>query len=264
MSLTTNDFKRIIIYPKAVALGLINQIILLPLMAYGLILLFGLKTEMAVGIMILAACPGGATSNLLAHLAKGDIALSITLTAISSLVTVLSIPFIVNFALAHFMQDGSELKLDVFQTIISVVIITIIPAGIGMFFRSRDAAFCDRMEKPVKIMSGVFLILIIVAAILKERNNIIEYFLLAGPVALSLNIGSLALGFFSSRIARLSPRQSGTISIETGIQNGTLGIAIAATLIGNSQMTIPPAIYSLIMFATGAVVIYIGNQTIKD
>ena len=264
LSLTVGDFQRVVKYPKAVGLGLLNQIILLPVVAYLLIILFGLKTELAVGLMILAACPGGATSNLISHLARGDTALSITLTAISSLITVVTIPFIVNFAIVEFMPNGREQTLDVLSTVLSVIAITLVPVSIGMIIRSGNKKFAKRMEKPVKVISAVFLALIILAALLKERENLAEYFRLAGPVALALNVIMLAVGFYGSRIVRLIPRQSGTISIETGIQNGTLGITIAATLLENPQMTIPSAIYSLVMFLTAAVVIYIGNRTIRD
>lgn len=264
LSITLNDFRRIFIYPKAVAIGLVNQIILLPLIAFALVLLFGLKTELAVGLMILAACPGGATSNLISHLAKGDTALSITLTAFSSLITVITIPFIVNFAILQFIPGGEVQQLNVLGTILSVLIITIVPVSIGMFIHSRAPRFSQQMERPVKVLSAVFLTIIILAAVLKERENILTFFRQAGPVALTLNVLTLALGFYASRLFRLSPKQSGTISIESGIQNGTLGITVAATLLNNSVMTIPSAIYSLIMFATAAVVIYIGNRTIKD
>ena len=263
-SITPSDFKRIFKYPKAVTIGLVNQIILLPIIAFALIKLFGLQTELAVGLMILAACPGGATSNLISHLAKGDTALSITLTAFASIITVITIPFIVNFAIVEFMPNGQAQQLNVFSTVITVLLITIIPVGIGMFVKAKAPNFTKKMEKPVRIMSATFLALIILAAILKERENIVEYFTAAGPVALALNICTLAVGFYGARLLQLSPRQSGTISIESGIQNGTLGITIAATLLNNSQMTIPSAIYSLIMFATAVVIIYIGNKTIKD
>lgn len=264
LSLTVADFKRIFIYPKAVAIGLFNQIILLPIIAFGLIKVFGLQTELAVGIMILAACPGGATSNLISHLAKGDTALSITLTAFSSLITVVSIPFIVNFAIVQFMPDGEAQQLDVLKTVISVVVITIIPVLIGMFIHSKAPGFSQKMEKPVKIMSAIFLVLIILAAILKEKDNLADFFRQAGPVALALNVATLAIGFFGARMLGLSPRQSTTVSIESGIQNGTLGIAIAATILQNPTMTIPSAIYSLVMFMTAGVVIYMGIKTIKD
>ena len=264
LSLTIGDFKRIILYPKAVALGLINQIILLPVIAFFLIQLFGLTTELAVGLMILAACPGGATSNLIAHLAKGDTALSITLTAFSSLITVITIPFLVNFAIVEFMPNGKEQTLNVLSTVVSVMLITLIPVGLGMLIRSAKKSFASRMEKPVRIISAIFLALIILAALLKERDNLAEFFKLAGPVALVLNLAMLSIGFYGSRLFNLVPRQAGTISIETGIQNGTLGITVAATLLNNPEMTIPSAIYSLIMFITAGAVIYIGNRTIKD
>lgn len=264
LSLTLNDFRRIIIYPKAVAIGLLNQIVLLPVIAYLLILLFGLQTELAVGLMILAACPGGATSNLIAHLARGDTALSITLTAISSLITVISIPLIVNFAIVTFMPSGTQQPLNVWSTVMSVLLITVIPVGIGMIIHRRAPGFSARMERPVRILSAVFLAAIIAAALLKEKENVVTFFQQAGPVALTLNIVTLAVGFYGARLLRLSPRQSGTVSIESGIQNGTLGITVAATLIGNSTMTIPSAIYSLIMFATAVAVIYIGHRTIPQ
>jgi len=263
LSLTIADFKRVIIYPKAVAIGLANQLILLPLVAFGLIQLFGLQTELAVGMMILAACPGGATSNLISNLAKGDTALSITLTAFSSLITVFTIPLIVNFALVRFMPDGEVAQLNVFHTVVSVLVITILPVSIGMLVRSKAQAFALKMENPVKVLSAIFLALIIMAAVLKEKENVLEFFKQAGPVALALNVTMLAIGFYGSRLLKLTERQSATVSIETGIQNGTLGIAVAVTIIGNSEMSIPSAIYSLIMFATAGVVIYIGNRTIK-
>ncbi|MFA0963644.1 bile acid:sodium symporter family protein [Roseivirga sp. BDSF3-8] len=264
LSLTPADFKRIFLYPKAATAGLLCQLVLLPLVAYLLCKAWNLEAELAVGIMILAACPGGATSNLIAHLAKGDTALSITLTAFSSLLAVITIPLIVNFAIVEFIPTGQEQQLDVLKTVLSVLIITLIPVAIGMLIRSRSVRFAGRMERPVRVMSAILLVAIIFAAILKERANVIGFFVEAGPVALSLNLVMLAIGYFGSRILRLNSRQSTTISIETGIQNGTLGIAIAATIIGNSQMAIPPAIYSLIMFFTAGVIIFLGNKKSKE
>lgn len=259
LSLTLADFRRITVAPKPVLIGLVNQLILLPIVAYILIIVFNIQTELAVGFMILAACPGGATSNLISHLAKGDTALSITLTAISSLVTVVSIPFIVNFGIIQFMPNGSAMQLNVFGTVIAVVVITIIPVSIGMLIHKLAPAFSQRMERPVRILSAVFLALIILAAILKEREHILEFFQQAGPVALLLNLLTLGIGFYTSRLFRLPQDQSRTIAIESGIQNGTLGITIAATLIGNSAMTIPSVIYSLIMFGTVLVLVFRSN-----
>lgn len=260
LSLTPADFKRILIYPKAAAIGLTNQIILLPLIAFGLCKLFNLSPELSVGMMILAACPGGATSNLIAHLAKGDTALSVTLTAFSSIITVFSIPIIINFSIRHFIPDGSEQQLNVISTVISVLAITIIPVVIGMVLLRQSPQLASKLNQPFRKISALFFVLILLAAILKERANFVEFFAQAGPVALTLNITTLAVGFWIARTFGLNDRQSRTISIESGIQNGTLGITIAASIIGNSIMPIPSAIYGLLMFGTAGVLIYWGNR----
>lgn len=260
LTLRVNDFKRILIYPKAVVLGLTNQIVLLPLIAFGLILIFGLKTELAVGLMILSACPGGATSNLISQLAKGDAALSITLTAFSSSITVFTIPFVVNFALQYFMQAGEVQQLNILGTVGSVLVITIIPVAIGMTVLARAPNLAVRWDKPFRRISAIFFVIIVIATVLKERENLLAYFSQVGPAALALNVATLVVGFFSGRLLGLKEGQSATIAIESGIQNGTLGITIAATLLMNPIMTIPSAIYSLIMFGTAAAVIFWRNS----
>jgi bile acid:Na+ symporter, BASS family len=160
------------------------------------------------------------------------------------------------------MPNGSAMQLNVFGTVIAVVVITIIPVSIGMLIHKLAPAFSQRMERPVRILSAVFLALIILAAILKERAHILEFFQQAGPVALLLNLLTLGIGFYTSRLFRLPQDQSRTIAIESGIQNGTLGITIAATLIGNSAMTIPSVIYSLIMFGTVLVLVFRSNAKV--
>ncbi len=264
LSLTFADFKRILIYPKAVGIGLINQIVVLPLIAFSIAKVFQLPSELAVGLMILAACPGGATSNLITHRAKGDSALSITLTAFSSLITVITIPFLVNFSLGHFMDQGEELKLNVLGTVVSVLLITIIPVAIGMLVLKKAPQLAQRWDKPFRKISAVFFVIIIVAAIVKEKDNLVQFFIEAGPASLALNLATLGLGYGVAKMAGLDFRQRLTISIESGIQNGTLGITIAATLLMNSVMTIPSAIYSLIMFGTAALVILWGNRGAKS
>ena len=259
LSLTIKDFKNIFVYPKAMILGLTNQLILLPIFGYALIQLFGLTGAMAVGVMILAACPGGATSNLITHLSKGDTALSISLTAASSLVTIISIPIIVNFAISHFGEEGS-ITLPVMETIIQIAGVTVVPVSIGMILHKKFPKLSQKADRPVRIASAVFFTLILVAAILKERENLVDFFIQSGPITLILNLLTLTVGFFLARVFLLSKRQAITIAIESGIQNGTLGIMIAATLLKNSEMTIPIAIYSLIMFMTAAVIIILTNR----
>ena len=160
LSLVIDDFKRIIVYPKAILVGLVNQLILLPLIGFAIAVIFPLAPEIAIGIMILAACPGGPTSNLIAHLAKGDTALSVTLTALSSFITILTIPFIVNFALEHFLDQGQMIRLDVIDAIKNIFVIIIIPIVIGMLIRRHATPFAMRMERPVRIASGIVLALV--------------------------------------------------------------------------------------------------------
>lgn len=259
LSLTIKDFKNIFLYPKAMILGLTNQLILLPIFGYALVQLFGLTGALAVGVMILAACPGGATSNLISHLSKGDTALSISLTAVSSLVTIVSIPLIVNFAISHFGEEGS-ISLPVMETIIQIAGVTVVPVSIGMILHKKFPILSQKADRPVRIASAVFFALILIAAILKEKENLVDFFIQSGPIALTLNLLTMTVGFFLARVFLLSKRQAITVAIESGIQNGTLGIMIAATLLKNSEMTIPVAIYSLIMFLSATVIILLNNR----
>ncbi len=260
LSLRVEDFKRILIYPKAVGIGLLNQLVLLPILAFGIVKVFSLPPELAVGLMILAVCPGGATSNLITHLAKGDAALSITLTACSSVITVFTIPFLVNFSIGYFIPGGEAKQLEVVGTVVSVLVITIIPVALGMLVFAKVPKLAAKLDLPFRRISAVFFVVIVLAAVLKEKENLVRYFMEAGPAALALNVATLVLSFGIAKLVKLPFRQGLTIAIESGIQNGTLGITIAATLLMNSVMTIPSAIYSLIMFGTAALVILWGNK----
>ena len=256
LGLRLEDFKRVLLYPKAVAIGLTNQLILLPIVGFLVVKLFPMSPELAVGLMVLAACPGGVTSNLITHLSKGDIALSITLTAITSTLTLITIPLIVNFSLIHLMGEGASIQLPVGKTMIQILGVTLVPVGIGMLIRSKKPIVADRADRPVRIFSTVVFILIILAAILKERANLVEYFITAGPAALALNVATMLIGYIAAFLFRLNLTQRISITIESGIQNGTLGVMITATLLQNSAMTVAPALYSLIMFLTGFIAIF--------
>jgi len=256
LSLVLGDFKRVFQHPKAAAIGLTNQLIILPLIGYFFATYAGLPPELAVGLMILAACPGGVTSNLISHISKGDTALSISLTAISSIASIVTIPLIINFAIAHFMTDNQIVKPPTKEIVLSIVAITLLPVSIGMFIRKRKEAFALGMDKPVKIFSAVFLFLIIVAAVIKDKQVLIDNFGTVWMAALGLNVTTMLIGFLSAKLLRLSLPQSITISIESGIQNGTLALVIVMTLLENSQMSITPAIYSLLMFGTGGFMMY--------
>jgi len=264
LSLVINDFKRVMIYPKAVLIGLVNQLLLLPIIAFWIAGLWEWSGALAVGLMILAVCPGGVTSNLISHISRGDTALSVTLTAISSLITIISIPFVLNFSLEHFMSEGQAIQLPVLKTIAQIVVITIIPISIGMLIRAQKPEFSDSMDRPVRIVSVVFLILIIAAAVIKEKEVLINNAMLVGSAALLLNILTMGLGFITSKILKLNLRQSITISIESGIQNGTLAIAVAMTILGVGEMAIPGAIYSLVMFFTGGFFMFYFGRREED
>lgn len=263
LSLVAADFKRVFLYPKAVVIGLLNQLVLLPLIAFGVTMLVPTRPEIAVGLMILAACPGGPTSNLIAHLAKADTALSVTLTALSSLVTLITIPFIINFSLTHFLGEGEVIKLDVVNTITQILVIVIIPVTIGMLIRRYKEAFALKMEKPVRIASGIVLALVIVGLVIKEKDNMMSYLEEAGLVALLLNVITMIVGYVSARMFSINKKMARSISIESGIQNGTLAITIAVVLLGSTEYAITAAVYSLVMFASGGVIIYAGASSLS-
>lgn len=264
LSLVVEDFKRIFIQPKAIFLGLINQIVFLPIFAYFLSTIFPLQPEIAVGLMILAACPGGPTSNLISHLAKADTALSVTLTAFSSFITILTIPFIVNFALQEFLDQGTMIQLDLVQTFLQILFIIIIPISLGMIIRKYRENFALKMAKPVKYASGILLILIIVALVIKERATLATSFEQAGLVVVLLNLIVMFFAFYSARLFKISPKRSMSIAIESGIQNGTLGITVAVVLLNNSTFGLVSAVYGVLMFFSGAIAIYIGTKQSKS
>lgn len=253
LSLTPDDFKRVVKYPLAVFVGLLCQVVLLPIACAGIATAFGLPPEMAVGLMLLAASPGGATANLFSHLAKGDVALNITLTAVNSLLSLFTLPLIVNWSLVHFMGEGRALPL-VFDKVVGVFAVVLIPVGIGMLLRAKREGLAERMGRPVKSLSAAFLAVVILATVLKERSNLADFFRQVGTAALAFNLVSLGVGYLVPTLVRLPRRQATAIGMEIGIHNGTLAIAVASSplLLNNTRMAIPPAIYSLIMFFTAA------------
>ena len=254
LGLTLDDFKRVLVEPKAVVAGLIAQLILLPIVGFALATVFPLSPELAVGVMLLAACPGGPTSNMIAYLIKGNVALSITLTAITTLITVFTIPLVVNLSMQNFMGEGTALQLPFLNTVIQIAVITLIPISIGMVLHHYTPKLAATVEKSVKWLSLFFLSLIIVGLLVKERANVPSFFLQVGWVTLTLNIIMMALGYKLATVSQLDQPRAKSITVEVGIQNGTLAIAIASTptLLDMPTMAIPAAIYSLIMFVTSA------------
>ena len=264
LSLVLDDFRRVVKYPKATIIGLVNQLILLPLMAFAMVKVLGLAPLTAVGFMLIAACPGGVTSNLIAHVSKGDTALSITLTAISSFTTVITIPLIVSFSLSHFMDNSQSIQLPVGKTIIQILSITVIPVSIGMFIRNRFPDFAIKMDKPTRIASTIIFIIILVSVIATNLELVRENMGTLGWISLLLLMLTMALGFFSAKLFKLNLSQQISIAIESGIQNGALAIVIATTLLEQSELSLPAAIYSLVMFLpAGLIMWYCGGRKTK-
>jgi BASS family bile acid:Na+ symporter len=254
LSLVLDDFRRVILRPKAKIIGLTCQLVMLPAIAFALALAFRLPGELAVGLMILAACPGGATSNVITHLSKGDSALSVTLTAVSSVVCVFTIPWIIGLSTDWFLGGSSAVRLPFWKTLGQLAVVTILPIICGMAVRAARPAWARRLERPAAIFSLVFLALIIVAAVAREKD-LLHQFELAGPAAITLNLLTMALGFGAGWLFGLPRAQRVTLSIETGIQNGTLALGITLGLLDSARIAMPSVVYCLFMFLTGGFMI---------
>lgn len=252
ISLKPSDFTAIFKKPKALAVGLLGQMVLLPIIAFSIALLFQLPPEIAVGLIIIALAPGGATSNMFTYLSRGDVSLSISLTAFVGLITPFTIPIFVALSMNHFMGENAAIELPIIKTIIQLLIITVIPVILGMFTLFRWPVAAKKMEVWLKWFSIFFLLLIIALIVLKNADNMANFFAQAGIATLTLNLVVLSLGYFIAQYTKLSLPQSITIGFEVGIQNGTLALVVAGTLIGNEVMMIPAVTYSLIMFFSGA------------
>jgi len=255
MSLVIDDFKKVALFPKAVILGLTGQIVILPLIALALIKWLDVTPMIAVGVMLIAACPGGSTSNLISHLAKGDTALSISLTAISSLITVATIPFIVGLSMEYFLAADQAIHLPVGKTITTLITITLIPVSLGMLIRKKYERFAIKQETAVNIFSALFLAFLVIAILIDQPETVKTGIVTTGLVVVSLNAFSMISGYLIAKLFKLNSKQSTTISIEMGIQNGTLAILIATTILHQPAIALPAAIYALVMFASGGLVI---------
>lgn len=257
LTLITNDFKRVLKYPKAVGIGLTNQLLLLPIIGFALANIMPLEPEYAVGVMLLVLCPGGTTSNLFTYLAKGDVALSVTMTAIASVITVFSIPVVLSFSLVHFMGAGSEFQLPVLKTMITLIVLTIVPISIGMLIKHFAPKVADKSQLYVSRFGVIFLTFLVVFLIYVQRDIIVDAFIATGPVSLLLNLSTMALGYYSSKWFGLNLAQRTSITLEVGLQNSTLSIFMALTLLSNYDMSMMPAIYTLVMFLTAGILVRI-------
>lgn len=265
LDLTLADFKRVIVYPKAVALGLFMKVLAMPVLTFLLLLLFPeYPAELAVGFILLASCPGGATSNVIAGLARSDVALSVTLTALASCITVFTIPLFTNMALSYYADGGPSVELDVLLTIGRIIGVTILPVSLGMLVKAFKPALAAKADKPVRIVSLVLLIIIVIGITLQNKEHLGEFIAKAGGLSVLVNVVMLVVAYAAARLIGLEEKQAVTISIETGIVNGALGIAIASTLVvgemTDNPYAFPSAIYSLLMYASIGFLIWWGNK----
>lgn len=253
LSLTLADFARVVKFPKPVLVGLACQLLLLPLICFFIAKGFALAPALAVGLMLLAASPGGTTANLYSHLAHGDVALNVTLTAVNSVIAILTMPLLVNLSLAHFMEGDQAIPLQ-FAKVLQVFAIVLVPVALGMLIRKLAPRFAARMERPMKIVSALFLVVTVVLAFAKDWQTVVDYAPVVGGAALLFNLLSLGIGYWVPRLLRLPQRQAVAIGMEIGIHNGTLAIAMALSpvLLNNPTMAIPAALYSFFMFFTAA------------
>ena len=257
LTLMVSDFGRLFAYPKEVLVGLFNQLVFLPLIGFLIILLFDLNSSMAIGIMILSLCPGGPTSNLITQVARGNIGLSVTLTALASLITVFTIPIILSEAITYFTGETDVvIELPILQTMLQILLITVIPVSIGMVIRKKNEAFALRMERPMRIASTVLFIIIFLLVMIANKDLIVEAMKEVGLATLLLNLSTMALGYITAKVFVIKGKSQISITIESGIQNGTLAFVIATTILNNVEMGLPTGAYSIWMFITGGILMW--------
>lgn len=264
VGLTLRDFARVVKLPKAFFAGAAMQLLLLPVTAFILLQVFTLPPELAVGVMILSFCPGGVTSNMLTRMAGGTVALSITLTGVISLLSVLTVPFLVVWALGEFLGEGRE-AVSVTSIAVAMFLITTVPVAIGVALRHFASSFADRIESGCFRLAGVLFAVIVVAALIANWGAFVENLPTLGPLLVIMNIALLTFSFLASRLLGLERGDGIAIALEAGLQNGTLGITVGTLLVeaatGLTPFTLPSAIYGVVMYViTIPVVFWLRGQ----
>ena len=263
LSLTINDFRRVFEYPRGVAIGTGVQLLIIPALGFAIGYAAG-GGMFAVGLVLLAALPGGTTSNILTFLAKANLALSITLTVIASLVTIITIPLYVNIASSIFVGDAESLSLPVLKTLITMLVIVVIPVGLGMLLNAKYPVFAKRMESPISIFSMLVLIIIIIGIVASEWRNLAEWLAAAWLPVLAMNISALLVAMLIARMCGLTVADALTVSIESGIKNTTLGLTIALSLLHSTELALPAAVYGLFMYASVVALIFYGRKKARQ
>lgn len=247
LSLTSSDFARVVQHPKAAIVALLCQLLLLPAICFGLVLLFQLPPVLAVGMMMLAASPGGTTANLYSHLFRGDVALNVSLTAVNSVIGVFTLPIITNFAITYFDPFDNQLGLQ-WAKALEVFAIVLLPVILGMIIRRASPAFADRMDKPVRIASVIILVVVIAGAVASNWQLLVDNFLQLAAITVLFCAVSLAVGYFVPRLLNVGKPQAVASSFEIGIHNATLAIVIAQSVLGSVELSLPAAVYGVLMF----------------
>lgn len=252
LSLTLADFVRLKAHPKAVVIALSLQLIILPLACYALIVFFNLTPIYAVGLMLLAASPGGISANLFSHLFGGNLAMNISLTAINTVLSIITLPLIANLAIEIFAKTGQIVPLQM-SKVVEVIVLILIPVSIGMLARVKAPGFAARMDKPMKIFSALLLLALMGLTLMREWNALLQYFSHLGPAVLIFNLISLFAGFYVSRLYGLDKPMATAISYEIGIHNAALAMYIGMKVLNNPGLALPSAIYSASMLIVGAI-----------
>ncbi|HXH80204.1 bile acid:sodium symporter family protein [Nocardioides sp.] len=250
LDLTPTDFRRVGKHPKAVLVALGVQLAILPAICFGLVLLFDLPPLLGIGMMLLAASPGGTTANLFSHIFRGDVALNITLTAINSIIAIATLPLITSLAIGYY--DRSDDVSMPFGEVVKVFALILIPVGIGMLVRDRAPSFAARMDRPVRIASAVILAILVLAILLDQRDNILDYLGDVGVVAAIFCATSLVVGYLIPKAFGITASQAIASSFEIGVHNATLAIFVAVEILDSVEISVPAAVYSIIMFIFAA------------
>lgn len=256
LGLTGVDFLRVIKQPKDFFVGAISQVLLLPIIAFVLVKLWPISPELAIGVMIIAAAPGGVTSNILTSFARGDVALSISLTAIISLLSVITVPFIVVSSLNLLGLENISKDISLLSMALKMFLIVTVPVILGMLFRKFASNIAIAFESKAKKISTILFIIILAGIIYEERENVIDYFAQAGLMTLTLNVVMMVVAFYVAQLLGTGLPQKKCIAIEGGLQNGTLALYIAKEFFGGGEYVIPASTYSLIMFATCLIFVF--------
>ena len=248
LSLTVADFRRVFVYPKGVSIGLVNLVLISPLLAFAIAEAFALDPALAVGLVLLGSSPGGTMANLLTHLARGDTALSITMTATSSLAAVVTVPLFLELSTSHFGAAGLDDDVGMLGVVARVLLITVVPLSVGMWLRARRPTRVAEIEGTFRTVALVVFLAVVVGVIVAEHDRVFDNIDDVAAAAVTLNLAAMTMSYSIARIARLDNRQSTAIAIELGIHNSTLAIAVGATIA--TVLTIPAAVYASFMFVS--------------